>query len=70
MINTRGAGTSMGLAFALYNDFLPYLYDFQVGMISFLMPCRLSTRGATFGDGSLYITYRNVSATIHLVSHH
>ncbi|KAG8215449.1 MFS general substrate transporter [Butyriboletus roseoflavus] len=34
----------IGLASTLYNSFLPYL---------------LSTRGAVFGDGSLYITYRN-----------
>ncbi|KAG1873348.1 MFS general substrate transporter [Suillus tomentosus] len=34
----------IGLASTLYNNFLPYL---------------LSSRGAVFGDGSLYITYRN-----------
>ncbi|KAK0216531.1 membrane transporter [Armillaria nabsnona] len=34
----------IGLAFTLYNCFLPYL---------------LTTRGANFGDGSLYTTYRN-----------
>lgn len=34
----------IGLASTLYNNFLPYL---------------LSNRGADFGDGSLYITYRN-----------
>ncbi|KAF8870172.1 MFS general substrate transporter [Infundibulicybe gibba] len=34
----------IGLASTLYNSFLPYL---------------LATRGASFGDGSLYITYRN-----------
>ncbi|KAH7882731.1 MFS general substrate transporter [Phlebopus sp. FC_14] len=34
----------IGLASTLYNNFLPYL---------------LSTRGAAFGDSSLYITYRN-----------
>lgn len=34
----------IGLAFPLYNAFLPYL---------------LATRGASFGDGSTYITYRN-----------
>lgn len=34
----------IGLASTLYNNFLPYL---------------LSSRGAAFGDGSLYITYRN-----------
>ncbi|KIJ64332.1 hypothetical protein HYDPIDRAFT_175668 [Hydnomerulius pinastri MD-312] len=34
----------IGLASTLYNSFLPYL---------------LATRGAVFGDSSLYITYRN-----------
>uniref|UniRef100_A0A0W0FTQ2 Putative MFS general substrate transporter n=1 Tax=Moniliophthora roreri TaxID=221103 RepID=A0A0W0FTQ2_MONRR len=34
----------IGLASTLYNSFLPYV---------------LATRGASFGDGSLYITYRN-----------
>ncbi|KAK1225265.1 MFS sugar transporter [Marasmius sp. AFHP31] len=34
----------IGLASTLYNSFLPFL---------------LTTRGAQFGDGSLYITYRN-----------
>ncbi|KAJ8583357.1 MFS general substrate transporter [Rhizopogon salebrosus TDB-379] len=34
----------IGLASTLYNNFLPYL---------------LSSRGAVFGDGSLFITYRN-----------
>ncbi|KAL8954496.1 MAG: hypothetical protein Q9183_007089, partial [Haloplaca sp. 2 TL-2023] len=34
----------IGLAFPLYNAFIPYL---------------VSTRGAEFGDGSTYITYRN-----------
>ncbi|KAG7090917.1 MFS sugar transporter [Marasmius oreades] len=34
----------IGLASTLYNSFLPYLF---------------TTRGAQFGDGSLYITYRN-----------
>ncbi|KAF9235006.1 major facilitator superfamily domain-containing protein [Melanogaster broomeanus] len=34
----------IGLASTLYNSFLPYL---------------LASRGAQFGDGSLYITYRN-----------
>ncbi|KAL8951790.1 MAG: hypothetical protein Q9222_002260 [Ikaeria aurantiellina] len=34
----------IGLAFPLYNAFIPYL---------------LASRGATFGDGSTYITYRN-----------
>ncbi|KAL8710569.1 MAG: hypothetical protein Q9220_004793 [cf. Caloplaca sp. 1 TL-2023] len=34
----------IGLAFPLYNAFIPYL---------------LSSRGATFGDGSTYLTYRN-----------
>lgn len=34
----------IGLAFPLYNSFLPYT---------------LATRGAVFGDGSTYITYRN-----------
>ncbi|KIK13718.1 hypothetical protein PISMIDRAFT_379089 [Pisolithus microcarpus 441] len=34
----------IGLASTLYNNFLPYI---------------LTTRGVTFGDGSLYITYRN-----------
>ncbi|OAX33181.1 MFS general substrate transporter [Rhizopogon vinicolor AM-OR11-026] len=34
----------LGLASTLYNNFLPYL---------------LFSRGAVFGDGSLYITYRN-----------
>lgn len=36
----------IGLGFSLYNAFLPYF---------------LQTRGADFGDGSVYITYRNVS---------
>lgn len=34
----------IGLAFPLYNAFLPYI---------------LAIRGATYGDGSTYITYRN-----------
>ncbi|KAG8950372.1 hypothetical protein FRC00_007734, partial [Tulasnella sp. 408] len=34
----------IGLAFPLYNAFVPYY---------------LATRGADFGDGSVYITYRN-----------
>ncbi|OZJ02111.1 hypothetical protein BZG36_05280, partial [Bifiguratus adelaidae] len=34
----------IGLAFPLYNSFLPYIQ---------------ATRGAKFGDGSTYITYRN-----------
>lgn len=34
----------IGLAFPLYNAFLPYIQ---------------ATRGAKFGDGSTYITYRN-----------
>ncbi|KAI8978705.1 MFS general substrate transporter [Trametes punicea] len=34
----------IGLAFPLYNGFIPYF---------------LATRGADFGDGSVYITYRN-----------
>ncbi|KAH9978360.1 MFS general substrate transporter [Russula compacta] len=34
----------IGLAFPLYNSFVPYF---------------LATRGADFGDGSTYITYRN-----------
>ncbi|OJT15968.1 hypothetical protein TRAPUB_8791 [Trametes pubescens] len=34
----------IGLAFALYNNYIPYF---------------LQTRGADFGDGSVYITYRN-----------
>ncbi|KIK13711.1 hypothetical protein PISMIDRAFT_379031 [Pisolithus microcarpus 441] len=34
----------IGLASTLYNNFLPYI---------------LTTRGVTFGDGSLYVTYRN-----------
>jgi len=36
----------IGLAFPLYSSFLTYF---------------LQTRGADFGDGSMYITYRNVS---------
>ena len=36
----------IGLAFPLYNAFLPYIQ---------------ATRGADFGDGSTYITYRNQS---------
>ncbi|KAF7317918.1 SNF2 family helicase [Mycena kentingensis (nom. inval.)] len=35
----------IGLASTLYNNFLPFL---------------LTSRGAQFGDGSLYLTYRNV----------
>ena len=38
----------IGLAFPLYNAFVTYF---------------LQTRGADFGDGSVYITYRNVSAS-------
>ncbi|EIW59269.1 MFS general substrate transporter [Trametes versicolor FP-101664 SS1] len=34
----------IGLAYALYNSYIPYF---------------LQTRGADFGDGSVYITYRN-----------
>lgn len=34
----------IGLAYPLYNGFVPYF---------------LATRGADFGDGSIYITYRN-----------
>ncbi|KAK7050280.1 putative MFS-type transporter PB1E7.08c [Favolaschia claudopus] len=37
---------TVGLAFPLYFAFIPYY---------------LSTRGATFGDGSMYITYRNTA---------
>ena len=39
----------IGLAFPLYNAFVTYF---------------LQTRGADFGDGSVYITYRNVSMPI------
>ena len=39
----------IGLAFPLYSSFVT---------------CFLQTRGADFGDGSVYITYRNVSASI------
>ena len=39
----------IGLAFPLYNSFITYF---------------LQTRGADFGDGSVYITYRNVSASV------
>ena len=39
----------IGLAFPLYNSFVTYF---------------LATRGADFGDGSTYITYRNVSASV------
>ena len=39
----------IGLAFPLYNSFVTYF---------------LQTRGADFGDGSVYITYRNVSASV------
>jgi hypothetical protein len=39
----------IGLAFPLYNSFLTYF---------------LLTRGADFGDSSLYITYRNVSSSV------
>ncbi|KAH7887129.1 MFS general substrate transporter [Phlebopus sp. FC_14] len=41
----------IGLAFPLYNSFVTYY---------------LQTRGADFGDSSVYITYRNVSAGGHL----
>jgi len=33
----------------------------------YLIPRRLSNRGAVFGDGSLYITYRNVRSTVRLM---
>ncbi|KAI0357555.1 MFS general substrate transporter [Trametes cingulata] len=36
--------TFIGLAYALYNNYIPFF---------------LATRGADFGDGSVYITYRN-----------
>ena len=39
----------IGLAFPLYNSFVPYF---------------LQTRGADFGDGSVYITYRNVGDSV------
>ena len=39
----------IGLAFPLYNAFVTYF---------------LQIRGADFGDGSVYITYRNVSVSI------
>ena len=39
----------IGLAYPLYNSFVTYF---------------LQTRGAYFGDGSVYITYRNVSAPV------
>ena len=39
----------IGLAFPLYNSFVTYF---------------LQTRGADFGDGSVYITYRNVSTSV------
>ena len=39
----------IGLAFPLYNSFVTYF---------------LQTRGAEFGDGSVYITYRNVSPSV------
>ena len=39
----------IGLGFSLYNAFLPFF---------------LQTRGADFGDGSVYITYRNVRTPI------
>ena len=41
--------TFVGLAFPLYNAFVTYF---------------LQTRGADFGDGSVNITYRNVSASV------
>ena len=39
----------IGLAFPLYNAYVTYF---------------LQTRGADFGDGSVYITYRNVSVSV------
>ena len=39
----------IGLAFLLYNFFVTYF---------------LQTRGVDFGDGSIYITYQNVSASV------
>jgi hypothetical protein len=65
---TRNAGI-IGLASTLYNNFLPYLCVFRHHIIGVcLIPRRLSSRGAVFGDGSLFITYRNVSATTYLCS--
>ncbi|KAJ8457622.1 hypothetical protein ONZ45_g18242 [Pleurotus djamor] len=55
LFRTRKLGTStslliaiwgiIGLASTLYNNFLPFI---------------LNSRGTAFGDGSLYITYRNI----------
>ncbi|KAI0260637.1 MFS general substrate transporter [Gloeopeniophorella convolvens] len=51
----------IGLAFPLYNSFVTYLYaTFPFPRLPLLTVfCSLATRGADFGDGSTYITYRN-----------
>ncbi len=53
----------IGLAYDLYNCFLPYLYILSLlrYKLLFLTDFSLTTRGVDFGDGSLYITYRNVN---------
>ncbi|SJL06931.1 related to 4-hydroxybenzoate transporter [Armillaria ostoyae] len=53
----------IGLAYNLYNCFLPYLYILSPLRYKFLFltDFSLTTRGVDFGDGSLYITYRNQS---------
>jgi len=57
-----------------YNSFVTYLYcdDLSLAMPFLIVPCSLATRGADFGDGSTYITYRNVgilSSVASLVTH-
>lgn len=46
-----------------YNSFVTYLYDEALASPALLIVlCSLATRGADFGDGSTYLTYRNVSS--------
>jgi hypothetical protein len=62
--------TNLHQPFTSYNSFITYLYGdtflacsaFLIGIVS------LATRGADFGDGSTYITYRNVSTSMTLVA--
>jgi hypothetical protein len=53
-----------------YNSFVTYLYcdDFSLAVPFLIVPCSLATRGADFGDGSTYITYRNVSILVSVAS--
>jgi hypothetical protein len=53
----------VGLATTLYDSFLPFLWVVQnFHCSSLLIFTRLASRGAHFGDASLFITYRNVGS--------